>query len=86
MLNIMSVKFRIAEETEVKRMTAEKLNAIIEESGMKQKYIAEKVGISDQALSAMLNGRQRIDVDTFFAIAVVLNMTPDQIYAFRKGA
>ena len=67
-------------------MTAEKLNAIIEERGMKQKYIAEKVGISDQALSAMLNGRQKIDVDTFFAIAVVLNMTPDQIYAFRKGA
>ena len=65
-------------------MTAERLNAAIEESGLKQKFIAEKAGISEQALSAMLNGRQKIDVDTFFAIAVVLHMTPDEIYEFRK--
>lgn len=65
-------------------MTAEKLNAAIEGSGLKQKFIAEKAGISEQALSAMLNGRQKIDVDTFFAIAVVLHMTPDEIYEFRK--
>ncbi len=67
-------------------MTAERLSAAIEESGMKQKFIAEKVGISEQALSAMLNGRQKIDIDTFFAIAVVLHLTPEQIYEFRKGA
>lgn len=67
-------------------MAAQKLKAAIEASGMKQKFIAEKVGISEQALSAMLKGTQKIDVDTFFAIAVVLRMTPDQIYGFRKGA
>ncbi len=70
----------------VERTLAEKMSAAIEESGLKQKFIAEKIGIGENTLSAMLNGRQKIDVDTFFAIAVVLHLTPDQIYAFRKGA
>ncbi len=67
-------------------MAAEKLRAAIEERGIKQKFIAEKIGISETALSLMLNGNQKIDVDTFFAIASVLRMTPDEIYAFKKGA
>lgn len=67
-------------------MTAEKLREMIAERGLKQKFIAEKIGISETALSAMLNGRQIIDVDVFFAIAVLLRMTPDEIYEFRKGA
>ena len=70
----------------IEKTLAEKLADAIDESGLKQKYIAEKAGISEQALSAMLNGRQKIDVETFFAVAVVLHLTPDQIYAFRKGA
>lgn len=65
---------------------SEKLSDAIDKSGLKQKFVAEKAGISEQALSAMLNGRQRIEVETFFAIAVVLHLTPDEIYAFRKGA
>lgn len=62
--------------------TYEKLGRAIDESGLKQKYIAEKVGVSEQVLSGMLNGRQKIDIDTFFAIAVVLRMTPSEIYSF----
>ena len=67
-------------------MAAAKLKAAIDASGLKQKFIAEKVGISEAALSNMLNGNQKIDIDTFFAIAVVLRMTPDEIYEYRKGA
>lgn len=67
-------------------MAAEKLREAIEERGVKQKFIAEKVGISESALSSMLNGNQKIDIDTFFAIATVLHMTPDEIYSFKKGA
>lgn len=62
-------------------MGAKKLKAAIDASGLKQTFIAEKVGISDQALSLMLSGKQKIDVDTFFAICVVLRMSPDEIYA-----
>lgn len=67
-------------------MVAEKLSKVIQQSGMKQKFIAEKAGISEQALSAMLNGRQKIDVDTFFAIATLLRLTPDQICSFQQSA
>lgn len=67
-------------------MIAEKLNKAIEQRGIKQKFIAEKTGVSEQALSAMLNGKQKIDVETFFAIAGVLNMTPDQICELKEGA
>ncbi len=70
----------------IEKTLAEKLSQAIDESGLKQKFIAEKVGISEQTISAMLNGRQKIDVETFFAIAVVLHLSPDQIYAFRRGA
>lgn len=67
-------------------MTAKKLREAINQSGLKQKFIAEKIGISEAALSSMLNGNQKIDVDTFFAIVEVLRMTPDEVYALRKGA
>ena len=67
-------------------MGAENLKAAIEASGMKQKFIAEKVGISEQLFSQMLNGKVKIDVDTFFAIAVVMRMSPSEIYEFKKGA
>ena len=67
-------------------MAGEKLREMIDERGLKQKFIAEKIGISETALSQMLNGKQKIDVDTFLAIATVMHMTPDEIYSFRKGA
>ena len=65
-------------------MAAEKLRNMIESRGLKQKFIAEKIGVSETALSAMLNGNQKIDVDTFFAIANVLQMTPDEVFAFKR--
>lgn len=67
-------------------MTAMKLREAINRKGLKQKFIAEKVGISEAALSAMLNGNQKIDVDTFFGIVEILQMTPDEIFDLRKGA
>ena len=71
---------------EVNRMVAERLREMIDERGLKQKFIADEIGVSETAFSAMLNGRQQIDVDTFFAIAGVLRMSPDEIVAFKKGA
>jgi len=67
-------------------MVAERLREMIDARGLKQKFIADKIGVSETAFSAMLNGRQQIDVDTFFAIAVVIGMSPDEIVAFKKGA
>lgn len=67
-------------------MGAKKLKAAVDASGLKQKFIAEQVGISEAALSAMLNGKQKIDVETFFAIARVLHKSPEEIYGMEEGA
>ncbi len=58
----------------------------VEDSGLKQRYIAEKVGISEQALSAMLNGRQKIGTDEFFAFCEVLKKSPEELYHYKEGA
>lgn len=56
----------------------------VEDSGLKQKFIAEKMGISEQALSAMMNGKQKIGADDFFVLADVLRMTPVQLYSYKR--
>jgi transcriptional regulator with XRE-family HTH domain len=67
-------------------MVSEKLREMITERGVKQKWLAEKIGVSEATLSAMLNGKQSIDVDVFFGIATAMRMTPDEIVAFKKSA
>lgn len=67
-------------------MIHEMLKEAIRGRGIKQKFLANKIGVSETALSAMLNGTQKIDVETFFAISSVIGLTPDEICAFKKGA
>lgn len=60
----------------------------IEDSGLKQRFIADKAGISEQALSAMINERQKIGVDEFFAFCQILGKSPEELYHYQteKGA
>lgn len=63
-------------------MVNKRVEAAIEKSGMKQKAIAEKIGVSEQALCAMLAGRRKISADEFYGICVVLNIEPNKMYGF----
>ena len=67
-------------------MIVETLAKVIDERGFKQKTLADAAGVSETALSMMLKGKQKMDVDTFFAITIAMRMTPDEIADFRKGA
>lgn len=69
-------------------MCNDNVRAAIEDSGMKQKFIAEKAGISEQTLSAIMNGRQKIGADLFFVISEILKITPEELYHYpvEKGA
>ena len=62
------------------------VRAAIEDMGVKQKFIAEKTGISEAALSAMLNEKQKISADDFFAIAYVLRIQPEALYNYKVEA
>lgn len=41
------------------------LRRIIDEKGIKQRHLAEKAGIPEKTLSAMLNGRREIHHDEY---------------------
>ncbi len=49
----------------------------IDAQGMTVKAVAEKAGLSPQALSAMLNHRQKIPATAFIGLCKVLQLTPE---------
>nr|DAW70681.1 MAG TPA: repressor protein CI [Caudoviricetes sp.] len=53
-------------------MDLEKLNAFIRESGLKQKYISQISGISEVALSKILNNKKKCEINEYLAICAVL--------------
>ena len=66
-------------------MVHDRVCAAVERSGMKQKAIAERIGVSEQTFSAMLAGRRKINVDEFFGICLVLGVAPDDLYGFSQS-
>lgn len=66
-------------------MVQDRIGQAIVKSGLKQKYIAEQIGVSEQTLSAMLAGRRKIYVDEFFNLCAVLNETPNNLYGFESA-
>lgn len=69
-------------------MVNDRVCKAIADSGMKQKYIAERIGVSEPTFSAILAGKRKIDVDEFFGICEALKMKPDELYRYngRQGA
>lgn len=63
-------------------MVNDRICKAIADSGMKQKYIAERIGVSEPTFSAILAGKRKIDVDEFFGICEALRMTPDNLYHY----
>lgn len=49
----------------------------IDETGMKQKAIAEKIGIEATTLSAILNGRRKMYATDFIKLCCVLGLSID---------
>ena len=66
-------------------MIYERINSAIEKRGLKQKAVAEKIGVSEQTFSAMLSGKRKISVDEFFSICTVLGETPSNLYGYRPN-
>ena len=63
-------------------MVNERVCKAVADSGMKQKYIAERIGVSEPTFSAILAGKRKIDVDEFFGICEALTMTPAELYKY----
>ena len=71
-------------------MVHERVCAAVKESGFKQKFIADKIGVSEQTFVAILNGTRKISVDEFFGLCGILGKSPNELYGFTpepsKGA
>lgn len=57
---------------------AESINAYLIEQGIKKKYVAEKSGISENALNLALNGKRRLLADEYVKICQILNVPFDR--------
>ena len=64
---------------------AENIQQIIRENGLKQTYIAEKAGYTEQTLSNMLVGRKVIKVRDVIRICMALGVDANTLYKIEKG-
>lgn len=65
-------------------MVNERIRAAVVDSGMKQRAIAERIGVSENVFSQMLYGNRKISVDEFFQLCQVLQKTPDELYMYGQ--
>ena len=65
-------------------MINDRVSRAIADSGLKQKFVAEKIGVSEPTFSALLSGKRKIDVDEFFKICTVLNLRPEVLYHYGE--
>ncbi|OEH54002.1 DNA-binding protein [Oceanobacillus sp. E9] len=55
----------------------------IDKSGYKKKWIAGKLGVSQNALSRWINNRGMPSVEKLFMLAKVLNCKVDDLYTYE---
>ena len=53
---------------------------IIEQKGLKQKSVAERIGLSENQMSALLNGRKIIDSEIITSLCSALNSDPNELF------
>lgn len=58
---------------------------LVKESGMKQKAIAEKIKVTENEFSAMLNNRKVIKAEYIPLIALALHVTPNDLLLFDNN-
>lgn len=71
---------------EINTPVAQNIKQIIEESGLKQRHIANVAGFTESEFSAMLNGRKIIRAAELLKIASALQVTPNDLFTPRKIA
>ena len=65
-------------------MVNESIRAAVVDSGLKQKFIADAIGMSEPTFSAVLYGKRKVDVDEFFKLCQVLKMSPTDLYSYKR--
>lgn len=58
-------------------LDSEEMKKYVESSGIKQKAISEKTGLSESALSLILQGKRRCEIGEYATICHVLGVNTD---------
>ena len=61
-------------------MVKEAIARYISERGIKQVFIAQKTGMTPQAVNAMVRGERNLDVEEYAAICVALGVPYDTFF------
>lgn len=64
---------------------ADRIRDYLRKNGIKQKFVAEKIGMNVRTLSSKLNKHVRLNVDDIEKICGVLNCSPNTFLKPKKG-
>lgn len=64
----------------------ENLKELIKKSGLKNKAVAEAIGLSDKQFSDLLNGRRVIREKDIPLICRALGTDPNELFGWKKSA
>lgn len=56
------------------------LKAYVDKHGIRQTHLAKETGISQQAISAILNNSRKIETTEYFALCKALGLSPTEVY------
>ena len=62
-----------------------RISGILKEKGLKQLFVAEKIGYTAQELNDMLNGRRLIKICDILQIADALEVDANYLFGIEKG-
>lgn len=65
-------------------IVAYNIRRIMEEKGLKQKYVAERSGFTAQEFSNMMNGRKSINIQYIRCICAALDVNPNDLFELQK--
>ena len=63
----------------------EKVRAYIEQHGLKQKFVAERAGISNTTFNAIMNGKRTMYAEDLKAVCLALNVSPELFIDTQGG-
>lgn len=66
-------------------MLKSQIGKVIDSKGLKQKWVAEQMGIAPTVLSRWVNNRGKPSIDNLFKLAEILDCKVDDLYKINKG-
>lgn len=62
------------------------IKKIIDDKGLKHKYVAQKMGITERKFCDIINGRKVIDEEIIRLLCNALETRPDILFGYNKPA